>query len=160
LQQHLDPLAVHERLQFLSKSAGAGRRRFTWRNLARPVAATVAFPFLLIGAYYVDTRLFPVIAGAPAIVVESAGPDQTVVRLAMNKLRGCEYKSLNFYLKGSFTESIKRLDDHQSSTRPVGRHLTAALVLQVSTRDFLERGQVITEHQCHPLWKHTKRIFG
>jgi hypothetical protein len=158
LQQQIDPVTVHERLQSLSRNAG--KRRFAWRSLLRPVAATVVFPFLLIGAYYVDTRLFPVIAGAPAIVVETAGPDRTVVRLAMHKLRGCEYKSINFYLKGPFTESIKRLDDNVSSTRPVGRYLTAGFVLQVSTQYFLERGQVVVEHQCHPLWKHTKRIFG
>jgi hypothetical protein len=104
--------------------------------------------------------VFSGLNGAPAIVVETAGPDRTVVRLAMHKLRGCEYKSINFYLKGPFTESIKRLDDNVSSTRPVGRYLTAGFVLQVSTQYFLERGQVVVEHQCHPLWKHTKRIFG
>lgn len=160
MQQHLDPIAVHERLQSLSRSAGAGKRRLAWRSLLRPSAAAIAVPLLLVGAYHADTRAFPVIAGTPAVVIEAAGADRTVVRLAMQKARNCEFRSLNFYLKGAFTESIPRLDNLPGTTRPVGRHLTAPLVLQVPTRDFLERGQIVAEHRCHPLWKHTKRLFG
>lgn len=161
MSHNFDAKEIHERLTTLSRNAGKrSQARKVWRPILLPLAIAAAVPAFMVAAYHVDTRLFPVIDGTPAIVVETAGANETRVWMALNKVRGCEFLSLNFYLKGHFTTTINRLDEQPGSTRPVGRHLTNVFVLQVSTQDLLERGQVVVEHRCHPLWRHTKRLFG
>jgi hypothetical protein len=120
------------------------------------IAALAVAPFT---AHYIDTKLFPVVSDAHALIFEASAPDQTAVAVIYNKNRTCQIISADFFLNGAAIRMIQAEGGLPLVQRPIGKNRSRTFVLSVPRETFINDGVIQFVHRCHPLWLHQRIIF-
>jgi hypothetical protein len=124
------------------------------------IAAAIAGVIMFIpSAHFVDTRLFPVVSDAHALIFEPSAPDQTALSIIYNKNRNCQILSADFFLNGTAIRMIRAEGGEPLVQRPIGQNRSRTFILNVPRESFIDHGVIQFVHRCHPLWLHQKILF-
>jgi hypothetical protein len=126
----------------------------------RYAVALIVAPLMVPAAYYVDTRLFPVVGQASGVFTDKGDPDKTYVRFIFQKHRNCKFVGSSFWVSEPITRPVTLLQSGPPVHYPPGKTGTSTFVLDVPQARFIDHGSFIVEHRCHSLWDHQRVIFG
>jgi hypothetical protein len=152
----IDQRDVERKLDALTRKAARPKPK-RWLFLAGAVAGVLALPF---AAYYIDTMAFPVVSGANAVIMQEVGGGRASVVFVYNKHRSCKITGMSFVLGGDVIEPLAVENMDNLAARPVGRNVSRRFIVNTTPDDFIRRGIVTLEHECHGLWHHRARLFG
>lgn len=147
-----DLYGIERRLQAISK-----KKTKTNNYIKYAIVGTAALAMPAV--YYADTRLFPVIDKATAVITYDGSETATNVRFVFHKNRACKYLSTSFWLRGPLTREIRLLRSQHPIHFPPGKTSTSFLLLDVPREAFIEHGLVTVEHRCHPFWIHKSVMY-
>jgi hypothetical protein len=152
----IDQRDVERKLDALTRKAARPKPK-RWLFLAGAVAGVLALPFV---AYYVDTRLFPAVSGANAVIMQEIDGTRTSVVFVYNKYRACKIVGISFVLGGDVIEPLAVDNMDNLAGRPVGRNVSRRFIVNTTPDNFIKRAIVTLEHECHGLWHHRAQLFG
>jgi len=148
-----DYLGIESRLQALSKKKSKSKN---YLNHAVIGALILAVPLV----YLIDTRVFPVVGPAHAIIIsQNPVPGTIKVRFVYTKYRNCKFIGSSFWLRGHTSTPVQLLQSGPAINNPVGRTTTGVMVLGVDQDSWINNGQMIVEHRCHPFWTHQANLY-
>jgi hypothetical protein len=152
----IDQRDVEAKLNALTRQAGKKKpsKPLIYALAALAVAVT---PF---AAYYADTRLFPVITDANAVIMQNVAPGKTAATFVYTKRRNCKLLGINFVLDGETISPLRVEGPEVLTRRPVGRNISSQFIVDASEAVFIARGLVTLEHECHLLWHHFSKLYG
>lgn len=151
----IDEKYISEKLRRLSVPQ---KRRGYIPVLRAAAIACLAIASALL-AYVIDTKVFPVVSNAHAVIFYNGSDTTTQVRFVFEKNRACKYLNTEFWLMGDTTQPIQLIRSAPPLHFPKGRASTSQLVLDVPRDKFIENGVVMVEHRCHPLWVHKTALY-
>jgi hypothetical protein len=132
------------------------KRSFFHLKIAAAVASAIMF---IPAAHYIDTRIFPVVSDAHALIFDASDPAQTNLAIIYNKNRNCEIVSADFFLNGSAIRMIRTEGGAPLLQRPIGKNRSRTFTLNVPRETFIDHGVIQFVHRCHPLWLHQKVLY-
>jgi hypothetical protein len=135
-----------------------------WAQVAKGASMALTFVIVLLLVYSVgpliETRLFPVVGKLQILTMTDDPQGNTVVDVAFDKRRDCEYVGLAWF-RGRHDSELgfmrvavvtRAASDTSNPNRPTGRQQAGPWTIAVPPAEIASNSFAVLYHRCHPFW--------